>query len=65
MSQPIADVCFELEQSTTNVEQLQADYLNAVANRKDLIAQALAAGIKQTDIARLTGLTRARISQLK
>lgn len=40
-------------------------YLVATAQRNRLLKDALAAGVKQADLARLTGLTRARIAQLR
>jgi hypothetical protein len=61
----LADIKYELEVSTANVNSLRIPYEAATAERKQLIAQALAAGIKPADIARLTGLTRARIWQLR
>ena len=61
----LADIKYELEQSTQNVDEQRRNYENAVNERKHLIAQAVKAGVKPIDIAKLTGLTRARISQLR
>lgn len=54
-----------LEDSQYQLEAAIDKQTKASEKRNKLIKQALAAGVKQADIARLTGLSRARIAQLR
>lgn len=55
----------ELKDAQFAVVNAQAGALTESAKRNMLIKEALGAGVKQADIARITGLSRERVRQLR
>lgn len=65
LSDPVADIKFELEVGAVELEQA-SQRLSALREARDgLIRSALRAGVRPSEVARLTSLTRARIAQLR
>lgn len=56
---------YRLEQAQRALEDKQLSYVVASQKRNALILEALKAGVRPVDIARITGLSRARIAQLR
>lgn len=60
-----ADILDELGYAQQALESAVDHYAQIRLSRNEYIQLALEAGVKQAEIARLTGLSRARIAQLK
>lgn len=61
----LADILFELEREQEELERVRKLADRQAGMRNEAIREALGAGVKQADIARITGLSRARIAQLR
>lgn len=62
---PTADTLFELEQAENALRMARSAYDSARIERNSLILLALKEGVRQAELARLTGLSTARIAQLQ
>ena len=61
----VADTLFELEQAQLELRAVDEAFLRAAEDRNALILKALKYGVRPTDLAKLTGLTSARLAQLR
>ena len=60
-----SDVIERLEAAQDTLDRVKHTYRAAGTNRNTILEEALKAGVKQADIARVTGLTRSRVAQIK
>lgn len=59
-----ADTKYELESAERALRHSRSEHQGAVRARNALILKALEEGVRPVEIARLTGLSRARVSQI-
>lgn len=60
-----ADTKYELEQAQLTLINARKDYRSAMEERNRLLLKARKEGVRPAELVKLTGLTSARIAQLK
>lgn len=61
----VADTLFELEQAQLELRAAEELRLKMAEDRNVLVLKALKLGVRPVDLAKLTGLTTARMAQLR